>query len=97
MNRRQLAKELKRLGIMSSVYCLDGSTPDEAFTVEGKGTSWGIYYYEKGKQNVVKFCDSEDEACRDLLEQLRAEPSCYLSSVAKQPKWLRDTYKRTDE
>lgn len=97
MNKKQLGKELKKLGIMPSVYCLDGGTPDEAYTVEGQGTSWGVFYYERGKQSVVKFFDSEDEACRDLLERLRADPSCYLSAVSKQPKWLRDTYKRNAE
>ena len=44
-------------------------------TLDQVGSRWSVYYSERGQRSGERIFDSEDEACRYLLNLLCNDPS----------------------
>lgn len=76
----ELKAILTQEGIDEKAYELEGGMPTERYTLSKEGRSWCVYYSERGLQTGKKFFDLESDACRYLLDQLRADPTARSSS-----------------
>jgi hypothetical protein len=54
---------------------LHGERADEALVMEGQGTAWVVYYAERGLRSGERSFESEDEACRFMLDRLLRDPT----------------------
>ena len=75
MNKQQLRQLLTQEDFRADTYDLDGGMLPERLTLAKEGNRWCVYYGERGLQAGKECFDTEDEACRSLLDQLRDEPS----------------------
>ena len=88
MTIAQLRNVLLAEGFKEHYYDLDGRGKDEALTMCCENGRWCVYYSERGQQNDKVCYDSEDEACRRILESLRRDPSAkkgYVPPVRFKP------------
>ncbi len=79
MNRDELEIILRERGVSSLAYCLGGGLPNEKYTLDQAGAKWPVYYSERGQRSGERVFDSEDEACRYLLQLLTKDSSTRLS------------------
>lgn len=71
MNCSQLKEMLDKANIPESSYNLTGQgVLDNRYVLEHRGSSWLVYYYERGKKYEVKEYSSEGSACSYLSEKL---------------------------
>jgi hypothetical protein len=70
MTRDQLKSILTALKVNHQAYCLDGGLPDEKYTLDQVGVKWVVYYSERGQRSGERLFNSEDQACRYMLELL---------------------------
>jgi hypothetical protein len=70
MNREQLLQLLHQKGIRVGVFSLDGRACDECLRLEQRGQGWLVYYAERGIRTNERVFETEDEACRYILERL---------------------------
>jgi hypothetical protein len=75
MTKRELEELLNKEGFRADSYDLDGGMLPERLTLAKEAGRWSVYYSERGLQTGKAFFDSESEACQNLLDQLRDEPS----------------------
>lgn len=79
MNKNELKKILTNLKIRTDAYYLNGGAPpDEIYVLEEIYGKWFVYYSEKGLRSGEREFNSEDAACRYLLERLKADPSAKM-------------------
>jgi hypothetical protein len=73
MNVRELRAVLAELRVDPKVFSLDGGFPTESEgVVLGKeGARWHVRYFERGRWLPLGDFDSEDAACRKVLECLK--------------------------
>ena len=79
MNRDELEIILRERGVSPLAYCLGGGLPNEKYTLDQAGAKWSVYYSERGQRSGERVFDSEDEACRYLLQLLTKDASTRLS------------------
>jgi hypothetical protein len=70
MNRTELETTLLARNVSPLAYCLSGGLPNEKYTLDQAGEKWSVYYSERGQRSGERIFDSEDEACRYLLQLL---------------------------
>jgi hypothetical protein len=76
MDRSSLRKFLDRERIDPRSYGLDGPSGlragdrDERYSMEATSSGWVVYYSERGLRSGELAFDSEDEACRHVLDLL---------------------------
>lgn len=78
MTLAELHKELRRIGIPEEDYYIHGlfgSTDDHdklALSIRSSinGNEYLIYFKERGKSSLLRNFNSEDEACKYMLEKL---------------------------
>jgi hypothetical protein len=70
MNRAELEVILRERNVSPLAYCLGGGLPNERYTLDQSGAKWSVYYSERGLRSGERVFESEDEACRYLLELL---------------------------
>jgi hypothetical protein len=76
MDRSSLRELLDRERIDPRAYGLDGPAGlpvedrEERYFLEEKPSGWPVYYWERGLRSGDRSFDSEDEACRHLLDLL---------------------------
>ena len=77
MNIEELKKALDKEGVKPFYYSLNGITEDKdgALILEKKGKKWMCYFYERRGKFDVKYFDTEDEACKYMLERLTSDPT----------------------
>jgi hypothetical protein len=75
MNRTELESILRDRKISPLAYSLGGGLPNEKYTLDQVGSRWSVYYSERGQRSGERIFDSEDEACRYLLNLLCNDPS----------------------
>lgn len=75
MNLSELASLLDRLGIRPDAYSLQGGVPDDRYCIEKRGSTWYVYYAERGNRNAERLFVTEEEACQYLLDVLQRDPS----------------------
>lgn len=71
MNRQELGETLHREGINPNAYALFGGHPSEQYVIDVRPGGWVVYYSERGLESDLQEFDTEDAACRFLLERLR--------------------------
>lgn len=71
MKKYELKNVLKKMGVPSHHYNLDGAgRDDERLCLDYTNNEWSVYYSERGvKTTNIKF-SSEEEACQYIYEQL---------------------------
>lgn len=71
MKKYELKNVLKKMGVPSHHYNLDGTgRDDERLCLDYTNNEWSVYYSERGvKTTNIKF-SSEEEACQYIYEQL---------------------------
>ena len=79
MNRTELHGVLRDRKISQLSYSLDGGLPNERYTLGQNGPKWSVYYSERGQKTAERVFDSEDLACRYLLNLLCNDPSAQSS------------------
>lgn len=67
MNRQDLDRKLRLLGIRPEAYSLDGGVPSEAYVLSFDGRRWSVYYSERGQASGIKWFDTEAEACEHMF------------------------------
>jgi hypothetical protein len=75
MDRFELRLILARENIDPRVYTLDGGLPVERLCMEQREGGWVVYYSERGLRTGEQVFGTEDEACRNVLNQLRSDPT----------------------
>ena len=75
MNRIELREVLTAEGIRSDAYSLEGGLYEDRLCIDEQYGAWVVYYVERGKRWNERRFDTEDEACRYLLELLRQDRS----------------------
>lgn len=71
MNRASLCQLLDTEGVSRSAYSLHPEPPsDETYCLDSELGGWMLYYRERGARTGVQHFDTEDEACRALLDLL---------------------------
>ena len=74
MDRSSLQESLDRERIDPRSYGLDGPAGlpvedrEERYFMEETSSGWTVYYWERGPHSGERAFDSEDEACRHLLD-----------------------------
>jgi len=77
MNRAELENILRDRKVSPLAYSLGGGLPNEKYTLDQIGPKWSVYYSERGQRNGERDFDSEDEACRYLLDLLCIDGSTH--------------------
>jgi hypothetical protein len=80
MTKQELKDTLNREGFRADSYDLEGGMLPERLTLAREGYRWCIYYSERGLQTGKEYFESESQACQNLLDQLRDEPSARAST-----------------
>jgi len=72
MNIAELRAILVEAGIPEDVYSLTGGLPNEAYCIEqGPDGRWYGYYSERGGKSGLRAFESEDAACREMLDSMK--------------------------
>lgn len=71
MNREQLGKILLMNKVPKDLYSLAGGLPNEAYCIDKENDRWQVYYSERGIKTNIGYCESEEEACKCLLEEIK--------------------------
>lgn len=71
----ELASLLERVGIRPDAYSLEGGLPDDRYCIERRGSTWYVYYAERGNRNAERLFTTEEEACEYLYALLQRDPS----------------------
>ncbi len=76
MKLNELRAKLNELDVRPDAYSLTGSSYDECYVISNdEPEKWSVYYRERGLRTSCKTFSSEDEACKDLLETLKNDPT----------------------
>ncbi len=70
MNIVEMKLYFKQNNVPDEYYVIDslgGGEVDGIGKVDGR---WASYYSERGKKRDIKYFDTEDEACRALIEEV---------------------------
>jgi hypothetical protein len=70
LTRDRLAELLPAKGFRSTSYSLYGAHADDAFGMDQRASGWVVFYTERGAESDLVAHDSEDAACRHLLDRL---------------------------
>jgi hypothetical protein len=71
MDRAELGATLRREGINPDTYSLEGRDGiGERYVLARCASGWTVYYTERGIERARRNFDTEDEACRHLLDLL---------------------------
>jgi hypothetical protein len=70
LTRDRLAELLPAKGVRSTAYSLFGAHAADAFVIDQRANRWVVFYSERGAESDLVAHDSEDAACRDLLDRL---------------------------
>lgn len=71
MNLKELKRELKKYRVPDYYYNLqEKGRHDERFSITFTDGKWEVYYKERGVKTTDMFFDTEDEACRYMLNEL---------------------------
>jgi hypothetical protein len=75
----ELQSILSAHGVRPRAYSIEGlDANEEQYRLEKSGSSWTVYYCERGNGNDVRYFDGEEEACSYLLGLLLADPTTRL-------------------
>jgi len=74
MKRTELIEAIKKANIRDDAYSLDGGHPNEALVLSHEGSTWSVYYSERGLETSKKTFATEDDACDELLRRLLRDP-----------------------
>ena len=66
----RLAELLPEKGFRRNAYSLFGAYAHDAFVIDHRGGHWVVFHTERGAEFDLVEHDSEDAACRDLLDRL---------------------------
>jgi len=71
MNKIELKRELNELGIKPEDYSLDGTLKPMATILEFSNSKWYTFDYdERGRIQDKEVFNTEDQACRHILDRL---------------------------
>lgn len=72
MNLQELKKEIKKLGVPSHCYSINGHLCSDTYILNEVYYYWEYFYMdERGGQNDYRRFDNEDDACTYFLEVLK--------------------------
>ena len=75
LTRARLEALLDAENVSGDSYELHGGRADEALVMEERGGAWIVYYAERGLRSGERTFQTEDEACRFMLDRLLRDPS----------------------
>ena len=75
MNIEELKLILSTGGFREDSYSFQDRHPNEALCLRQEDDQWLVYYAERGLQTGKTLFTTEHEACRHLLEKMRADPT----------------------
>jgi hypothetical protein len=75
MDRAELAKILVSEGFRPSAYSLNEGLVDEALCLRKDGSTWVVFYSERGLETGKISFPTESEACEYFLSEMRADPT----------------------
>jgi hypothetical protein len=81
VDRQELTAILRQEGINADCFALDGGHPSERYVLDSRPDGWVTYYSERGQESGLRKFDTEDEACRHVLDQLRRDPTTHFRLV----------------
>ena len=70
MRRNELVDAIRQARIPADAYSLDGGHPSEAFVLSHEGSSWSVYYSERGLETSKRSFATEEQACDELWRLL---------------------------
>ena len=80
MKTVELFRILNDLGIDPEAYSLTGGSYNERYVLSNDGGGkWSVYYSERGQRSSCKSFTSEDDACKQLLQILKNDPTVQRS------------------
>jgi hypothetical protein len=75
MDIESLKVRLDSEGVDPDAYSLGGGFASDAFVLERRDRRWVVYYTERGLRRGEAEYESEDAACRSLLERVLRDPA----------------------
>jgi hypothetical protein len=67
----ELGALFRRNSVPEDIYVLDGGLgAGECYGIEQADGGWVVYYSERGAKNVLRRVDSEDAACRLMIDSI---------------------------
>jgi hypothetical protein len=78
MDRPALQRFLDSERIDADAYSLDGERRDELYVLDQRGTRWVVYYSERGLETEIMQFETEDSACRHLMDLLLRDSTTRL-------------------
>lgn len=74
MNVEELQKELEKMPIPQTLYCINGSLKADVYVLRKVYGRWEYFYVdERGNENDNKWFDNEDDACGYFFNVLKKE------------------------
>lgn len=70
LDRERLAGWLAKRGVDPAAYSLEGGHPSERYVLDQRGNEWVVFYSERGLETGLRSFESEDLACRHLVDLL---------------------------
>jgi hypothetical protein len=83
MTKAELQDTLNREYFDPAHYSLDGGERDDTVCLAYERDKWYVYYTERGLQSGKVEFDTEDEACRYFLKEVRSDPMMRLGWTSK--------------
>lgn len=81
VEREELRRLLDEEGIDPASYTFDGGHPPEMYVLSITVGGWTVYYSERGLETARQDFDTEDAACRHLLDLLRRDETVHYQRV----------------
>lgn len=82
VNREELGAVLEREGVNPDAYSLDGGEGiGERYVLALRTGGWKVFYAERGQEQGRRDFDTEDEACRFLLDVLLLDTTTQFQLV----------------
>lgn len=63
MKKEELSQKLIKQDILSNSYSLEGGLPNEALCLGHEGSTWEVYYSQRGVKSDLKLFQEEESAC----------------------------------
>jgi hypothetical protein len=75
MDRNSLREILDRENVDPRFYTFGVWNPWDQYCIEEGPAGWSIFFAERGMRQNERLFDTEDEACRELLDWIIRDPA----------------------
>ncbi len=75
MTVEELCRSLAAASVKERAFDFEGSDTDEVYCLDKVAGGWAVYYRERGLHRDEQLFSTEDEACRQIRDQILLDPT----------------------